>query len=272
MARLVESNKNTMTIELKAGQVVLDENGLEFEIEEGDSLMFVEKKKESEEEPKEDKDEKKKGKKESEDEESDDDKDKKKDDKESDDKKKDDKESEDKESEDDDKDEKKKKKESKNDVSYRGFTIRYNPMWGGAYSISPFHPELGASDTFSSVEDAKDFIDRAGSDFNPRWVNEKKKEKKNLTFLYTDSQLKEGSKNPYNKVNFESEFIGNNLQDVDMLLNDYDLDGHGVSPVIDNDGEIVGFVYDFDNDGYFNGHAIEDLGLFSHLDYFVYEL
>ena len=194
MAKLIENNKNTMTIELKAGQVVLDENGLEFEIEEGDSLMFAEKKKESEDEPKEDKDEKKKGKKESEDEESDD--------KESDDDKetKDDKESE-------DKDEKK-----------------------------------------------------------------KKKEKKNLTFLYTDSQLKEGSKNPYSKVDFESEFIGNNLQDVDMLLNDYDLDGHGVSPVIDNDGEIVGFVYDFDNDGYFNGHAIEDLGLFSHLDYFVYEL
>lgn len=154
MARLIESNKNTMAIELKAGQVVLDENGIEFEIEQGDFLVFAENKKESA------------------------DKDKKK----------------------------------------------------------------------------------------------KKKEKKNLTFLYTDRQLKEGNKNPYNKVDFESEFIGNNLQDVDMLLNDYDLEGHGVSPVIDNDGEILGFIYDFDNDGYFEGHAIEDLGLFPHLDYFVYEM
>lgn len=196
MARLIESNKNTMAIELKAGQVVLDENGIEFEIEQGDFLVFAENKKESEDEDKSDDDTKKDGDQESDEEEGD----KKKDDDSDEDDEKDDKESA-------DKDKKK-----------------------------------------------------------------KKKEKKNLTFLYTDRQLKEGNKNPYNKVDFESEFIGNNLQDVDMLLNDYDLEGHGVSPVIDNDGEILGFIYDFDNDGYFEGHAIEDLGLFPHLDYFVYEM
>lgn len=80
----------------------------------------------------------------------------------------------------------KKKFEKMDSIEYRGFTISFNPMWK-AYKISPYHPELGANDDFKSIDDAIDFIDRAGYDFNPKWekvnVQEKQlQERSDLTF------------------------------------------------------------------------------------------
>ncbi len=56
----------------------------------------------------------------------------------------------------------------KKPVEYRGFKLVHND-YGDVWTISPFHPEGGANDYFRTLQDAKDFIDRAGSDFNPKW-------------------------------------------------------------------------------------------------------
>jgi len=59
----------------------------------------------------------------------------------------------------------------KKSVEYRGFKLvhdDYDDVW----TISPFHPAGGANDYFRTLQDAKDFIDRNGSDFDPKWWDE----------------------------------------------------------------------------------------------------
>jgi hypothetical protein len=59
-------------------------------------------------------------------------------------------------------------------TKYKGFTIKQTNK--NEWIITPFHPELGANDYFKSLSSAKEFIDKAGSNFNKKWyVNESDK-------------------------------------------------------------------------------------------------
>jgi len=79
-------------------------------------------------------------------------------------------------------------------------------------------------------------------------------------------------KDPQNEMNFEKKFIGKKINMVLKQLSEYDLENVGVSPVMDKNENIVGFIYDNDNDGYFKGEAIDDFGLKKFHGIWVYEM
>ena len=49
------------------------------------------------------------------------------------------------------------------DFIYKGFLIRYNPMWKGWQIGGKGHPEGGANDLFKTEDDVMDFIDMSNA-------------------------------------------------------------------------------------------------------------
>jgi len=78
--------------------------------------------------------------------------------------------------------------------------------------------------------------------------------------------------NPYKEKDFEKRFIGKQIDDVKVVLNKYDLHNQGVSVIIDKNGNIKGFSYDRNTDGYFDGKKIDDFKVKEVLDFWTYQM
>jgi len=79
-------------------------------------------------------------------------------------------------------------------------------------------------------------------------------------------------KDPYSEMGFEKKFIGKELNSVMNGLSKYSLEDQGVSPVIDKNNKIIGFIYDQDSDAKFKGKNISDFGIKSIKNFQVYEV
>ena len=75
-------------------------------------------------------------------------------------------------------------------------------------------------------------------------------------------------KDPRRYLGMQKQFIGKNIDSVERELNNWDLTD--ISPVVNRDGKIIGFIDDADNDGYFKGKEIDDFGMEKRLDFYVY--
>ena len=79
-------------------------------------------------------------------------------------------------------------------------------------------------------------------------------------------------KDPLSDLSFEKKFIGKDLDISILALSQYNLEDVGISPVVDRNDIIIGFIYDNDNDGYFKGQDISDFGLKQIKNFWVYEM
>ena len=77
--------------------------------------------------------------------------------------------------------------------------------------------------------------------------------------LFEMSLIKE-KLDPNKDNGFEKKFKGKVFDSVEGMLNKYDMTD--ISPVLDKHRKIIGFVYDADTDGTFQGVDIEDFGMF----------